>query len=82
VNKVLVLSGNYRPNFRDMVAFRNSGKDAMKEWEKERNTRIDDRTGSGWDARRPMGALYNRGVRKKEFGIRNRSQFHHVREAA
>jgi hypothetical protein len=31
--RVLVLAGNYRPTFRDMVAFRNSGKDALKVWE-------------------------------------------------
>lgn len=74
MNKVLVLSGNYRPNFRDMVAFRNSGKDAVKEWEKERNTRIVDNTGTGRGT-----AVGVRGVYRKEFGIRYRAD---LREAA
>lgn len=66
MNKALILRGNYRPNFRDMVLFRNSGKDALKEWEVARNTRIFDYTGSG--AGTTLGV---RGKRRAEFGRRD-----------
>jgi hypothetical protein len=75
MNKVLVLSGNYRPNFRDMVLFRNSGKDAEKVWMAERNTRIIDQ--SRVDMR---STLHTKGVYRKEFGIRQRKDF--LKEAA
>jgi hypothetical protein len=61
--RVLVLAGNYRPTFRDMVAFRNSGKDALKVWEADRNTTVVEAAASP----RPTGT---KGVYRKEFGPR------------
>lgn len=64
MNKTLVLNGTYRPNVRDMIAFRNAGKGPIKAWEAERNTRLVDGTG-----RVNVGASL-RGKYRKEFGPR------------